>query len=54
VPVNDPRFKDIKDVSDIPKAFLNEVAHFFTEYKKFEGKRTQVLSWENIQKALNL
>lgn len=51
VPVDDPKFKDIKDVSDMPKAFLDEIAHFFTEYKKLEGKRTQVLGWENSEKA---
>ena len=52
VPVNDPRFKDIQDIEDVPKAFLNEISHFFTEYKKLEGKTTQVNGWENAEKAL--
>lgn len=51
MPVNDPKFKDFKDISDVHKAFLDEVAHFFTEYKKLEGKTTQIKGWENVQKA---
>ncbi|MGA2675330.1 MAG: inorganic diphosphatase [Methanobacterium sp.] len=51
VPVNDPRFKDVYDISDIHKALLDEIAHFFTEYKKLEGKTTEVLGWENRKKA---
>jgi len=51
VPVDDPRFIDVLDIADIPKAFLNEISHFFTEYKKLEGKKTQVLGWENAEKA---
>jgi len=52
VPTNDPRFDDIKDISDLPQAFLNEITHFFQEYKKLEGKTTEILGWENVKKAL--
>ena len=52
VPLNDPMFKDVNDISDLPKAFLDEVAHFFTEYKRLEGKKTKVLGWENAENAL--
>ena len=51
VPVNDPRFTDIKDISNLPKQFLDEIEHFFTDYKKLEGKKTKVLGWENAEKA---
>lgn len=51
VPVNDPKFKDVHDVSDMPKPFLDEISHFFTEYKRLEGKTTEVLGWENAEKA---
>lgn len=51
VPVNDPKFKDVHDVSDMPKPFLDEISHFFTEYKRLEKKTTQVLGWENAEKA---
>jgi len=51
VPVNDPRFSDIKDISQVPEQFLKEVEHFFTEYKRLEGKETKDLGWENAEKA---
>ncbi|WP_414469367.1 inorganic diphosphatase [Methanobacterium sp. ACI-7] len=52
VPVNDPRFKEITDIDQIPKPLLDEIAHFFKEYKHLEGKTTEVLGWENASKAL--
>ena len=52
VPLNDPRFQDVKDIQDVPQAFLNEIVHFFQDYKKLEGKKTEVLGWENAEKAL--
>ena len=51
VPVNDPRYKDINDINDIPSHLLDEIAHFFKEYKHLEGKVTKVLGWENAEKA---
>lgn len=51
VPVNDPRFEEVKDVGDVPSALLNEISHFFQDYKKLEGKKTEVIGWENAQKA---
>lgn len=52
VPLNDPRFEDIKDIDDVPSHLLKEIAHFFKEYKHLEGKSTDVLGWENAQKAM--
>jgi len=52
VPVNDPRFTDINDIQDVPPAFLEEIEHFFREYKKLEGKTTEVMGWKNRDKAL--
>jgi inorganic pyrophosphatase len=52
VSVDDPRFEDVKDIQDLPQAFLNEITHFFQEYKKLEGKTTEILGWENAQKAM--
>jgi inorganic pyrophosphatase len=51
VPVNDPRFNDINDISQLPKQFLDEITHFFTEYKRLQGKKTEVLGWDNAEKA---
>ncbi|KKR79689.1 MAG: Inorganic pyrophosphatase [Candidatus Nomurabacteria bacterium GW2011_GWA2_40_9] len=37
VPVNDKRFEDIKDLSDLNKHMLKEYAHFFETYKILKG-----------------
>ncbi|MDI6723484.1 MAG: inorganic diphosphatase [Methanobacterium sp.] len=51
VPINDPRCNDITDINDVSKHLLDEIAHFFKEYKTLEGKVTEVMGWENEQKA---
>ncbi|WP_414469212.1 inorganic diphosphatase [Methanobacterium sp. ACI-7] len=51
VPVNDPRYNHIKNVDDIPEATLNEIMHFFKEYKTLEGKITAVLGCEGVDEA---
>jgi inorganic pyrophosphatase len=51
VPINDPRCNDIKDINDVSSHLLDEIAHFFKEYKYLEGKVTEVLGWENAEKA---
>lgn len=52
VPINDPRYNHIKKINDIPEATLNEIMHFFKEYKTLEGEKTKVLGWENAEEAL--
>lgn len=39
VPVEDPRYKEIKNIDEIPSHILDEIAHFFSEYKRLEGKK---------------
>ncbi|AAM02663.1 Inorganic pyrophosphatase [Methanopyrus kandleri AV19] len=51
VPTEDPRFKDVKDLDDVPKHLLDEIAHMFSEYKRLEGKETEVLGWEGADAA---
>lgn len=51
VPVEDPRYKDVKDIQDVPQSLLDEIAHFFAEYKTLEGKETEIIGWENASKA---
>jgi inorganic pyrophosphatase len=38
VPVNDPRFADILDISDLPKHILVEIEDFFACYKRLQNK----------------
>lgn len=53
VSVNDPKYKDVNDISDIPSHILDEIAHFFKEYKALEGKKTEVNGWEGAQSAFD-
>ena len=51
VPATDPLFQDYHDLSDIPKHFLAEVAHFFQVYKDLEGVRVELIGWEGADVA---
>ena len=42
VPVEDPRFDEIKDLKDINKHTLKEIQHFFSTYKKLQNKEVVV------------
>lgn len=42
VPAKDPRFADIKDITDVNKHTLKEIAHFFSTYKQVQGDEVQV------------
>jgi inorganic pyrophosphatase len=48
----DPRFKEIKDIKDIPEHFLEEIKHFFEHYKELEpGKWVKVKEWKGAKEA---
>lgn len=51
VPVNDVRFKNLKDIEGLDEHFLEEIAHFFTVYKELEGKKVEVGGWEGAAAA---
>ncbi len=42
VPVSDPDWNYIGNLSDIPPHLLKEIEHFFTIYKELEPKKTRV------------
>ena len=48
---NDPRYSSYKDMKDVEKHTLKEISHFFQIYKDLEGKKVQVIGWENANKA---
>jgi inorganic pyrophosphatase len=61
VPDRDPLYRDYHDVTDIPKHYLDEVAHFFSVYKDLEGVRVEPIGWggadeakQQIKHAINL
>lgn len=51
VPV-DPRFDDIKDLTDVSTFLLDEIKHFFTRYKDLEpGKWVEAAEWAGREAA---
>ncbi len=51
VPIEDPRFDDIKDLSDLNKHFVKETTHFFETYKKVQNKNVSVGEWHGAEVA---
>jgi inorganic pyrophosphatase len=51
VPVGDPRFSRIHDLSDIDPHWLREIENFFQTYKALEDKWTDVVGWEDAAAA---
>lgn len=51
VPIDDPRFAEVKDLSDLNKHFIKEMTHFFETYKKVQKKEVSVGEWHNAAAA---
>lgn len=51
VPVDDPRFADIKDLADINKHNIKEMEHFFLTYKKIQNKTVEITGFEGREAA---
>ncbi len=46
VPAKDPRYAEVKSLSDVAPHRLEEIAEFFRSYKNLEKKVTEILGWE--------
>ncbi|XKT75265.1 MAG: inorganic diphosphatase [Patescibacteria group bacterium UBA2103] len=51
VPTEDPRFNDIKDLSDVNAHTLKEIEHFFATYKKIQNKEVETNGFEDANAA---
>jgi inorganic pyrophosphatase len=47
VGLNNPRYRDVRNYSEIYPHMLREIQHFFAVYKDLEGKRTELVGWHN-------
>ena len=52
VPCHDPFYEEIFDIADVPQHYLKEVEHFFHIYKDLEGRRVQMIGWEQSAAAM--
>lgn len=51
VPLGDPRFVHVKDLSDVPPHVLREIEHFFQTYKDLENKSVTIQGWYGVEEA---
>ncbi|WFR66096.1 inorganic diphosphatase [Curtobacterium flaccumfaciens] len=52
VPDDDDRFAHVRNIEDVPRETLDEIAHFFTHYKELEhGKHVTVRGWDARARA---
>jgi inorganic pyrophosphatase len=54
VPVDDPRFKGINNLGDLPDHWPLEIAAFFRTYKELQGEQTDVRDWVGVEEAWRL
>ena len=47
VPLGDPRFSRVNDLTDLDPHWLREIENFFQTYKALEDKWTEVVGWED-------
>ncbi len=54
VPVSDPIWNSLNDLSDINPHLLKEIEHFFQVYKDLEQKVVDVGGWGDLNEALEI
>ncbi|WP_326991653.1 inorganic diphosphatase [Chitinophaga sp. 212800010-3] len=54
VAANDMSVNHINDISELPPHFIDEMRHFFEEYKKLERKTVVVEEFQNKKKAAEI
>ena len=47
----DPSVNHIKDVSELPRHFFNELKNYFEQYKVLENKQVQIDNFQNKEEA---
>ncbi len=52
VPDADPRWSNVRDLHDLPKHMLDEIAHFFSIYKDLEAKTVEVTGFGDRKDAV--
>ncbi|MFA5132297.1 MAG: inorganic diphosphatase [Candidatus Paceibacterota bacterium] len=54
VPVNDVRFKNVKDIGDLNEHTLKEIEHFFLTYKSIENKVVTIPTIRDAKAAMEV
>jgi inorganic pyrophosphatase len=53
VPLDDPRWSAVKDLSDINPHTVKEMEHFYSTYKKLQNKEVEIKGFEGKEAALS-
>ena len=51
VPVSDPIWNSLNDLSDVNQHLIKEIEHFFQVYKDLENKQVDVEGWGDVNEA---
>ena len=51
VPVDDPRWDEVRDIGDVNKHTLKEMDHFYSTYKKIQKKEVSVKGFGGAEEA---
>ena len=54
VPLGDPNYNYMFDISQLPEHVLDEIRHFFTVYKELENRKTVVSKPQNREVAAHI
>ncbi len=54
VPVSDPIWNSLNDLSDMNPHQIKEIEHFFQVYKDLEKKKVDVGGWGNVEEATQI
>jgi inorganic pyrophosphatase len=54
VPKNDPLWRHVKDLPDVPPHLLREIEHFFSIYKELENKEVVIEGWQAKGAAIEI
>jgi len=55
VPLKNPQYDQIKELKDVAPHFLDELVHFFQEYKRLEGDKSAVIKgWKPALDAFKI
>jgi inorganic pyrophosphatase len=52
VPIRDPTWSDLQDVTDVPESLLREIEHFFGVYKDLEGLKPSIEGFVGREEAV--
>ena len=54
VPISDPIWNQLEDISDMNPHQVKEIEHFFQVYKDLEEKKVDVGGWGDVKEAYKI